>query len=89
MPTYTYLCQSCNHTFDRILKIDDRKIPESEECPECKATTVIQSVAAFSMGDAVRLGFTRPDQGFREVLQKVHERTAGSQLDKLSNLTKL
>ena len=89
MPTYSYLCGSCNHTFDRILKIADRKIPESEDCPACAQKTVMQSVASFSMGDPVKLGFSRPDNGFKEVLQKIDSRTAGSRLKEISNITKL
>lgn len=32
--------------------------------------------------DPVVLGIRRPDTGFREVLQKIHSKTPGSQLDK-------
>ena len=35
--------------------------------------------------DPVRLGIRRPDQGFKEVLQKIHEKTPGSQLNKTSS----
>jgi hypothetical protein len=35
--------------------------------------------------DPVRLGIHRPDQGFKEVLQRIDEKTAGSKLKKFSN----
>lgn len=34
--------------------------------------------------DPVRLGIRRPDSGFKEVLQRIHEKTAGSTLNKTS-----
>jgi hypothetical protein len=34
--------------------------------------------------DPVRLGVKRPDAGFKEVLQRIHEKTAGSTLNKTS-----
>jgi len=37
---------------------------------------------APALGDSVRLGLTKPDNGFKEVLSKVHERTPGSQLNR-------
>lgn len=36
--------------------------------------------------DPVRLGVRKPDQGFKEVLQRIHEKTPGSQLDKSTNV---
>lgn len=37
-----------------------------------------------AMVDVVRMGIRKPDNGFREVLAKVHQ-TPGSQLDKTTN----
>jgi hypothetical protein len=46
--------------------------------------TVISGGANFI--DPVRLGIRKPDQGFKEVLQRIHEKTPGSQLNKNSNI---
>lgn len=32
MPTYTYKCKSCEHTFDTFQKMTDEAL---EDCPEC------------------------------------------------------
>lgn len=40
MPTYDYKCGDCGYEFDRILKMDNYKKPESENCPECGAYEV-------------------------------------------------
>jgi hypothetical protein len=41
-------------------------------------------ISGSSFIDPVRLGVRRPDQGFKEVLQRIHEKTAGSTLNKTS-----
>jgi len=87
MPTYEYRCTECNGTFERIFKINDRKEPEGQPCPFCGKGPVEQVfLTGVLMGDSVRLGFTRPDNGFREVLQKIHERAPGSVIKENSNL---
>jgi len=35
MPNYGFICDGCNHQFDRLLPIKDRDIPLSEGCPRC------------------------------------------------------
>lgn len=41
------------------------------------------------IGDPVRLGITKPDAGWKEVLQKINERAPGSTLKDHSTLTRL
>ena len=78
MPTYQYICSSCNFQWDAIHKISERDIPVNEDCPECKERCVSrQMLSAPSIGDPVRLGFTKPTGDVREVLQKISEKTAG------------
>jgi putative FmdB family regulatory protein len=73
MPTYDYACSACGHSFDRILKIVDMHQPTTEPCPECHAPGLVAKImGAPVMGDAVRLGITRTDNGFKEVLQRIH-----------------
>lgn len=33
MPTYSYICDHCKHTFDVFQKMSDK---HTEECPKCK-----------------------------------------------------
>ena len=51
MPTYTYCCTGCGHTFGRLLKIAERGLPTTERCPECGTGTVVLSIqpVGFSM----------------------------------------
>lgn len=63
--------------------------PTEEPCSECGGSVEKVILGAPTVGDAIRLGVTRPDGGMKEVLQKIHERTAGSTLNKTSQLTRL
>jgi len=66
--------------------MDDRKTPENETCEKCQAKDSVRlSLSAIPIGDPVRLGIRTVDDGFREVLSKIHERTPRSNLsNKLS-----
>jgi len=82
MPTYDYACSSCNHSFEKFLSIGNRHLPTEEPCAQCAATgTVMQSIGAPSVGDAVRLGIRKIDNGFKEVLQKIHHNNPRSNLN--------
>jgi len=88
MPTYDYRCNDCSHQWEGIRKIAEMDAPTHEPCPSCGETGNIGRVlmGAPSFGDPVRLGKIKPDNGFKEVLQKIHSRTPGSQLDQSSTL---
>lgn len=83
MPAYTYKCKACNHEFERVLKIAERDLPTTEQCPECKAEGQVYKtiLGAPALGDPVRLGLIKPDSGFKEVMQKIHAANPGSNLN--------
>ena len=83
MPAYTYRCEACKHEFERVYKIADRDLPSSEPCPSCGVEgQVLKTISgAPSLGDPVRLGIRKPDQGFKEVMQKIHSNNPGSNLN--------
>ncbi|MGA7296995.1 MAG: zinc ribbon domain-containing protein [Rhodanobacteraceae bacterium] len=43
MPIYAFLCDACNHSFDRLQKLSD---PDPAICPECGAEAVRRQVTA-------------------------------------------
>jgi putative FmdB family regulatory protein len=80
MPLYDYSCNICNTTWEVICKIAERSDPHI--CPECSSTDTAQCVLAGpSIGDPVRMGITQKGNGFKNVLRKIHEKTAGSMLN--------
>jgi putative FmdB family regulatory protein len=47
MPLYSYKCNECQHEFEETHKVDDRKIPENQPCPQCSAFgAVVQTIGA-------------------------------------------
>jgi hypothetical protein len=80
MPTYVFRNKETGEQFEKIMKISEFDTFRVDN-PELE--TVIQSVA---FGDPTKLSTTRKfDSGFKEVLQKIHERSPGSELNKTSS----
>ena len=83
MPLYDFKCNDCSEIFTVMCKIADR---DQQVCPKC-GTSHYQPhhTQAPPIGDSVRLGVTKADGGFQEVLSKIHRANYGSNLaDKLS-----
>ena len=79
MPTYTFRNTETKEIFDKIMSWNSRE----EYLKENPSLEVIMGAPA--MGDVVRLGIRKPDQGFNEVLSKIHAANYKSNLaDKLS-----
>lgn len=78
MPTYIFRNKETGEQFERLMKISELDTFRAEN-PHLE--TVIQAVA---FGDSVRLGITKMDSGFKEVLQKVNERNPLNDLRKTS-----
>ena len=72
MPTYNYMCKSCEHEFTEMHKMDDRKIPEEQPCPECGAMEVTIRIGAVKVvheaGSRLKV-----DDGWREVQSKMKD----------------
>lgn len=80
MPTYVFENKETGERFEKIMKISELD-QFREDNPQVQ--TVIQAVA---FGDPTKLSSSRKfDTGFKEVLQRIHEKTPGSQLNKSSN----
>ncbi len=43
MPIYGYACESCEHTFDALQKMND---PKLVECPDCGESTLRKQMSA-------------------------------------------
>lgn len=65
MPTYTFRNKETGEVFDKLMKWDDR-VKYLEENPNLETI-----IGAPAMGDPVRLGIKKNDDGFREVLSKI------------------
>lgn len=70
MPIYEFSCKKCNHVFDEMLSMNEYDLPLSQPCPSCQATDSVNRHwgTAPSIGDPVRLGITKPPQGFKDLM---------------------
>lgn len=78
MPTYEFRNKETGEVTEHIMRISERE-QFIKENPHLEQT--ITSAPAFA-GDHITI---RKDTGFKEVLQRIHEKTPGSQLDKTSS----
>lgn len=65
MPTYTFRNKNTGEVFDKLMSYASRQ-DYLEQNPELEVV-----MGSFAMGDPVRLGVRRNDDGFREVLSKI------------------
>lgn len=70
MPTYNYKCSKCEHSWEEIRKIDNRRIPCENECPSCKEMNSVDIVIhASGFTDSHSLGRIKPPDDFRNFLK--------------------
>jgi hypothetical protein len=79
MPTYTFFNKDNEEIFDKLMSWNSREAYLKEN-PNLEII-----MGAPARGDSIRLGIKKPDQGFNEVLSKIHTANYRSNLsDKLS-----
>jgi len=79
MPTYKFKDTNSGEEFEKFMSMSIRE-PFLKDNPHLE-----QMIAGVPMiGDPVNMGVTKRDSGFKEVLQKIHERTPGSDLKKMN-----
>jgi len=75
MPTYDYQCQQCLHTFEEVLKIDDRNLPTLSPCPQCNTEqSILLIVGSPLIADPIRIGVKKPHGAFTERMQEMKKR---------------
>jgi len=73
MPNYEFINTETNEIFEKSMKISELDSYLAEN-----PTHQRHHSGAASMGDPVRLGVRKLDNGFKEVLHKISERTPGA-----------
>jgi hypothetical protein len=74
MPTYTFRNKETGEMHDELMRMSQREIYLSEN-PHLE-----QIIGSPAIGDPVRLGVRTIDDGFREVLSKIHNNNYKSNL---------
>ena len=79
MPLYDFRNKDTGEVFEKFMSISAKE-------EYLKDNPNIESMLGMNpLIDPVRLGIHRADNGFKEVLQRIHEKTPGSQLNKTSS----
>ncbi|CAB4141253.1 Putative regulatory protein, FmdB, Zinc ribbon domain [uncultured Caudovirales phage] len=73
MPTYEYQCSNCNYCFDKILKIDERKNPENDPCPNCNTEkTITICISSSGVLSPFRVeGLKKPSSQFKDRMSQI------------------
>ena len=66
MPSYTFLNTTSGETFTTIMSIAER-----EDYLKANPHIQQQLISAPSIGDSIRLGLKKPDNGFRDRLKEI------------------
>jgi hypothetical protein len=80
MPTYDFRNKETGEVIERVMSIA-AKAEYLKENPHMES--IITGLPPLI--DPYRLGLVKPDNGFKEVLQRIDEKTAGSKLKSFSN----
>lgn len=85
MPLYDFQCTECEHIFEVNCKIADKS--NSRSCPKCDSSKIeSRFFSAPRQGDSIALGLNQHQRGFKEVLNNIHKRTAGSAMNRTTEL---
>ena len=86
MPLYDFICNDCDSPFEVSCKISELKTKE-HSCPVCNSLNVTQHILTAPIrAESHRLGVNHRQKEFKDVLNRIHKTTPGSQLDKTTNL---
>lgn len=78
LPVYNFKCNDCGELFETVCKISEMK---SQKCDKCGSINYeVHHSGNQPLIDPVRLGVRRIDDGFREVLSKIHNNNYKSNL---------
>jgi hypothetical protein len=80
MPTYSFRDKTTGEVFDKFMPMNSKELFLTQN-PHLEQT--LTAAPAFT-GDHISAA-KKYDTGFKEVLQKIHEKTPGSQLNKTSS----
>lgn len=78
MPLYDFKNKETGEVFEKFMSISAKE-EYLKENPNIESMLGINPLI-----DPVRLGVRKADNGFKEVLQRIHEKTPGSTLNKTS-----
>lgn len=84
---YDYQCKACNHVFERVLKMADRKVPEAEPCPECGETQVKQTILACpTVNYSIKTAGVKTTDSFNDRMKDIKKALPPKYRDNINNI---
>lgn len=74
MPTYNYKCENCGYEHEEMLKISERKKPETEPCSECNKLAVKQLIQSPRIVTGVNIGQYQHSDDFNSKLKEINKK---------------
>ena len=88
MPIYDYTCSECGSHSEITKKIVERDNTENDICTNCGSIkTLVRGISSALVGYSIvtsSSSYGKIPSGFKDVLNRIHERSPGSRLDKTS-----
>lgn len=86
MALYDYLCQACEHRFEGVYRIDDRKKPEGEPCPECGELKVLQAITAATINYSYQTAGVKTTDSFNDRMKDIKKSLPPKYQDNINNI---
>lgn len=86
MALYDYLCQACEHRFEGVRSIANRKQPESEPCPACGEMKVLQSITSACIGYTYKTASVRTTDSFNDRMKDIKKGLPPKYQDNIGNI---
>ena len=83
MPTYDYRCDNCGYTFEQVMPISQRKVPEGR-CMECNDGVVRQVIGTpyFAYDNISSPGHLKKNPGcMKDKLKHIKETQPGATMN--------
>ena len=78
MPSYTYRCKDCGHTFEEVHSVVNRKVPEGQPCPSCKHQACVEQIIVSGAAVTYGTGNLSTPDWFKERLNKLNKESGTS-----------
>ena len=71
MPIYEYHCESCEHCFELLSKVDDRDKPLKKPCPECGEKKLRKGIGLPITGSNANVTPEKMCPGFTKRMEEI------------------
>lgn len=82
MPTYKFINNDNGEIYEKVLRMSEL---DQYKLDNPTHERYFDSTNGGALCDPVTIGVRKKDTGFKEVLQRIHEKTPGSQLNQTSS----